>query len=102
MTTNIINETIYLSNSIQNAQTFEDIINLINGAPIIEGLERIEFAAEQLAGQYALDCADDDYEISEQVKYHLEFLSENGAMFNHEIAFEHALKIYQTQENNIE
>jgi hypothetical protein len=45
----------YISISMRDAQTVKACVSLIAQAPIVEGVEGVEFSPEQLAGEWAAD-----------------------------------------------
>lgn len=85
----------YASLTIRNAFGMKAIVDAINNAPIVEGIEGVEFTAEQLAGQYAAEAeiaADSGYLVDENALWvHLKVLEENGAQFNFQAAIDHGL-----------
>ncbi|OWY39351.1 hypothetical protein CEK28_08505 [Xenophilus sp. AP218F] len=92
--------TIYISNAIRSHYTSaERIIELINTAPITEGIERIEFSAEQLAGQFAaqgyVESGEGEYRpaTSDDIEAYLDGLRDDGAQFHYPTAIEHGLKV---------
>jgi hypothetical protein len=74
----------YASLSIRSAASFAAVVDLINDAPFTEGMQGIEFTAEQLAGQYAAEAQiESGYAVDEAaLEAQLEFLSEGGANFD--------------------
>ena len=43
----------YSSNTLKSCKDIEEVVELINSAPILEGIEGIEFTPEELAAEYA-------------------------------------------------
>ena len=107
-----MNTTTYLSLSMRNANTVSRAVELIREAPIVEGMEGIEFSAEKLAGQWAADYAiDSDTNLSEIDEATLDVFvdivkehcaEEGGAEFDHAAALAHALKIIQSRQSGEE
>ena len=88
--------TIYISNSIKNATSQEEVVNIINGAADghVEGMEGIEFTPARLAGQYAHSAAKDQGYMGEaEIEAHLEILAEKGAEFDFSTALTHGMAI---------
>jgi hypothetical protein len=101
---------IYISLAMRDSQSVSRCVELIAEAPICEGMEGIEFSAEQLAGQWAADYAEDsDTPLAEIDKETLDaFLgivedhcSEEGqpANFDHAEALAHAVAIIQSRQS---
>ena len=100
--------TTYISLSMSNANTVARCVELIAEAPVVEGMEKIEFSAEQLAGQWAADYAiDSDTKLSDIDESTLDAFvdiveehcaEEGGADFDHAAALAHALKIVQVRQ----
>lgn len=84
----------FISNALQNAQSVEQAIKLINEG-VCEGMEGVEFSNDQLAGQHAWACAKEaGYGIDgDIINAHLEIIADQGAQFDSIKALEHALKI---------
>lgn len=87
--------TIYISRTISQASSIEEVVEAINAGGMCEGMEGVEFSPEQLAGQYAEDAASDSgFPVDlEAIEAHLEFLSDAGAVFNSTEAAEWGMKI---------
>ncbi|MDN0082383.1 hypothetical protein QU487_06400 [Crenobacter sp. SG2305] len=83
----------YASLTIRNATSTKAIIDAINNAPIVEGMEGIEFSAEQLAGQYAAQAqiAAGDPVDEQALQAHLDVLKAEGAKFDVSAAIAHGL-----------
>ena len=69
---------------LNQAATLLDVVNLINEAPSAEEMNDMEFTAEQLAGQYAFEAADEaGYGFNDpELEVHLDILEEEGAKFD--------------------
>lgn len=86
--------TINISHALNNTHSFAAVVELINEGTC-EGMERMKFTSDQLAGQYAYDSAVegiyavDEYSIGAQ----LEYLDAAGACFHYPLAVKHALAI---------
>lgn len=78
-----------ISQTIQNAQSIDDVVNAIN-----EG-GTSSFSGNELAGQYAYDAADDaGYGFDDaNLDAHLDALTEAGAEFDYSEARTEAQKI---------
>lgn len=100
--------TTYISLSMSNANSVARCVELIADAPIVEGMEGVEFSADQLAGQWAADYAiDSDTKLSEIDEATLDAFvdiveehcaEEGGAEFDHAAALAHAMKIVQARQ----
>jgi hypothetical protein len=90
---------IYLSNTVKNATTLDQVIDAINDGGTYEGIEGIEFTPEQLAGQYAYDAViESDYTvIVENIEGHIDYLQEHGAIFDEGKAVAWAMKIKRAE-----
>lgn len=93
--------TIYLSKALQDCHTLDQIIALINEGTV-EGMGEaggIEFLPEMLAGQYAYRAAvEAGYGLTiGNLCWHLDYLSENGAVFIPEPALDHALMLARAE-----
>lgn len=87
---------INISNSIKNATSLSEVMDLVNGATDghVEGMEGLEFTPAQLAGQYAHSAAKaQDYMGEAEIEAHLEILAEEGATFDFSAALAHGLAI---------
>lgn len=104
---------LYLSLSMRNAETVRRCVELIADAPVCEGVERIEFTAEQLAGQWAADYAiDSDAAIDDidedTLDAFVEIVAEHCAEEHQEAHFDkagaiaHALRIVEARRANEE
>jgi len=84
---------LYMSILLEDATTAEDVVQIINSGDVCEGIEGIEFTAEQLAGEYAFNAAkQSDYGAEEcKLEAHLEFIRDLGADFDLESALDHAM-----------
>jgi len=82
---------IYSSRLIEQAQTQEEIVEAINAGGVTEGVEGVEFTAEQLAGEYAWQAAEEaGYVDDDSLEGQLECLADAGADFSQSDALEHA------------
>ena len=94
--------TIYISNSIKNATSLTEVVDIINDASTghVEGMEGLEFTPAMLAGQYAHGAARDaGYgETEDNIEAHLDFLVEHGAKFDFMAALAHGVAIAAAQE----
>ncbi|ODN41114.1 hypothetical protein [Piscirickettsia litoralis] len=89
-----------ISQALQQAQTFQQVVDMINAAnndesiPYHGGVDCAN-TGDELAGQYAYDAADEaGYGIDEHnLEAHLELLSEAGAKFDHSKAMAEAMRI---------
>lgn len=80
-------ESIKFSRAIAQAHSLEAVVAIINAGGIVEGMEGVEFTAEELAGQYAAEAArDNGFLDGESHAAHLEFLRDAGAVFDHPVA----------------
>lgn len=102
-------EPLYICLAMRDAQSVSRCVGLIAEAPICEGVQGIEFSAEQLAGQWAADYAEDSdtalADIDEQtLDAFLEIVEEHcaeeghPARFDHAAALAHAVKIIQARQ----
>ncbi len=102
-------EPLYICLAMRDAQSVSRCVGLIAEAPICEGVQSIEFSAEQLAGQWAADYAEDSdtalSDIDEEtldafVNIVEEHCAEEGhpANFDHAAALAHAVKIIQARQ----
>ena len=109
MTRYNISNTLYLSLSMRNAETVRSCVELIAAAPISEGVEGIEFSAEQLAGQWAADYAIDSDTALEDIDEStlaafVEIVAEHcaeendAARFDQAGALAHALRIVEAKQ----
>ena len=89
--------TIYISNSIKNATSQDEVVKIIIGSAVghVEGMEGIEFTPAQLAGQYAYDAAaQSGYTDEADIEAHLDILEGAGAAnFSYFDALDHGLAI---------
>lgn len=85
----------FKSKAITDAQTLEEVVNLINSGGTVEGMENVEFSPEALAGQYGFDAAKDAcYGIdAATIGAHLAVLQDMGARFDTGAAWTHAAKL---------
>lgn len=95
---------IKISRTIAQAHSLEAVVDVINRGGVCEGVEGIEFTAEELAGQYAADAArDNGFLDMESLAAQLEFLSDAGAVFDHPGALEWASTVATAwRENDLE
>ena len=104
---------LYLCLAMSNSQSVERSAGLIADAPICEGVEGVEFSAEQLAGQWAADYAmSSDTKLSDIDEDTLdayldiveEHCQEEGVTinFSHAAGLAHALKIVRAYQANEE
>lgn len=87
---------IWLSNYINdNTKSHEDIVDYINKGGSAEGMQGIEFTAEQLAGQYAYNATKEAGHglAAENFESQLYYLTEAGAVFDESKATAHAQAI---------
>lgn len=85
----------YISLTIRDAHSIETVVAAINEAPICEGMEGIEFTAEQLAGQYAAAAQiESGYPVDKAaLEAHLDYLQESGARFDYPAAIAQGLAV---------
>lgn len=85
----------YASNTIRNCSSLEQVITVINGGAIVEGMEGVEFTPAQMAGQYAFEAArESGWPVDESaLDAHLDFLAEAGAEFDRSGAIVHGLQL---------
>ena len=85
----------HTSNTIRNCSSLEQVVTVINGGAIVEGMEGVEFTAAQLAGQYAFEAArDSGWAVdAAAIAAHLDILADAGAEFDHADAAEHAMAL---------
>ena len=77
-----------ISQALQNAQSIDRVVEIINGGGTSS------YSANEIAGQYAWQAADQaGYGIDrDNIDGHLGFLIDAGAEFDHAMAIEYALK----------
>lgn len=90
---------IYISSALESAITIAQVAELINSAPfqeeVIEDLY-VVFTPEDLAGQFASNKAmANDHPKTHHVVDALRLLVDGGALFDYDIAFEHATLIVE-------
>lgn len=87
--------TINISYALNNTHSLAAVVELINEGTC-EGMEGMEFTSDQLAGQYAYNAAvESEYPVdADAISAHLDFLAEDGAVFNSVLAAQHALAIH--------
>ena len=85
----------YVSRTLSEAHTIQSVVKIVNEG-VVEGIEGIVFTSEQLAGQYAVEAAQQSgYNVDEnEIWAHLEFLSNAGGKFNFSSAVNHGMKIH--------